>query len=157
MHIHMKIIDEMATVTVGDINIPTNFSASNTDTKSNKCQGFSSVESFCKCTASANFLNGMPATAARIWKSPLVQDKLRQVTLESLKRCWWFVEPKQLDLKKIDSYTNEQLKLLDPVRLKSAIRTPAHPAIMQKVLEIILKRIQDPINNPGNQKNGFFL
>ena len=92
--------------------------------------------------------NGAPVSAARIWRSEWFQSRLRQATFAALKECWWFHNFETFDMAKFESYTESQLEKLTPVQLKRAIRTSAHPFIMQRVFETVLKRIREPENNP---------
>ena len=78
-----------------------------------------------------------------------MQEILRETAFRSLTDCWdrnrLLPNFNRTEFVRITEY---QLKMLNSHRLKKAIKTRAHPFVMERVVEVILRRLADPIHNP---------
>jgi hypothetical protein len=77
-----------------------------------------------------------------------LEADIRQAALESTESCWWPEEFQKLDLGVFQNFSKRLFDALDVSRMKRSIKTRANPYVMQRVLEVILRRLTDPSHNP---------
>lgn len=90
--------------------------------------------------------HGSGIFASDIWR--IYEPMLRQSALESTETCWWPEMYNKLDLNVFDNFTSDLYRTLNMYRMQRSLKTPANPAVMRQILEVILQRLIDPVNNP---------
>ena len=86
-----------------------------------------------------------------VWNHAYIQKQIREAAHSSLFDCWnW--EGAIPDLNKTETdfgkITDRMLYLLNHYRLKKSIKTRANPLVLERVFQVILRRLADPIHNP---------
>ncbi len=105
------------------------------------------VDSVCRCLWQRTCQSShTPMTA--IWNSADIREHVHQAAYKSLKECWsWEGALDGLHKETFSNLTDAMLDLLKS-RLPHSIKTRPHPFVMERVLEVIIKRMQDPLKYP---------
>ena len=105
------------------------------------------VNSVCHCIFQRTSQSSSQTPITAIWSS--IREHIHIAAYKSLKECWnWQGALDVLnDETSFINLTNTMLNLLQS-RLPKSIKTRPHPFVMERIMEIIIKRIQDPTNHP---------
>ena len=102
------------------------------------------------CTCLAQWTAGkIPWTtpAFALWQS--LETQIREAAFGSLGDCWIKREDLQaLNATAFHNLLGRMFASLDPFRLRKSMKARSNPLVMEKVLEVILKRLADSENNP---------
>ena len=103
----------------------------------------------CKCVSTLK-TDGMPIIDA-IWNHDYIQQSLRQAARASLFDCWnWPNAIADVNRTKADfaNITDRMIHLLNRHTLSKSIKTRASPLVLERVVQVVLRRLADPANNP---------
>lgn len=105
------------------------------------------VNSVCHCIFQRASLLSSQTPITAIWSS--IREHIHIAAYKSLKECWnWQGALDVLnDETTFINLTNTMLNLLQS-RLPKSIKTRPHPFVMERIMGIIIKRIQDPTKHP---------
>ena len=82
-----------------------------------------------------------------LWNSDIVREGIRRASRKHIKDCWnW--KGAAVNMANFSKLEDTMMHLLQQNRLSRSIKTRSHPFVMERVLEIILKRMNDPSKNP---------
>ena len=111
-----------------------------------------SVKSVCQCVPHwADTSATSQSVVTSLWNHHYVQKQIREAAMKSLVDCWhWLPDLKfdGFDKANFTNLTERMLSMLTPYRLKKSLKTRASPLVTERVLEVILRRLADPIQNP---------
>mmetsp|Transcript_2758 Transcript_2758/g.4109 ORF Transcript_2758/g.4109 Transcript_2758/m.4109 type:complete len:628 (+) Transcript_2758:127-2010(+) len=114
---------------------------------SNDVTNRTTVGSVCRCLSrSAN--GSLPYG---IWNHAYVQKSIREAARASVFDCWsWdgVIDDVNKTEAWIANITDHMLHLLNVHRLKKSIKTRANPLVLERIFQVILRRLADPIHNP---------
>ncbi len=83
-----------------------------------------------------------------IWNSAIIREHIHRSNYKSLKDCWsWEGALDGLRQETFSNLTETMLDLLNS-RLPQSIKTRPHPFVMERILEVIIKRMHSPLNHP---------
>jgi hypothetical protein len=118
------------------------------------CRSVNTTESFCRCMAHyGSFVSSessqrntpyYPTLSSSMWHRH--EPTIRRSALNSLSHCWKSLNG--LNETAFDESTKALFTALTPFRLGKSLKTPANPLVWEKVLQVILRRQQDPSHNP---------
>ena len=110
-----------------------------------------SVDSVCRRAIhhwTSNHLSQSPVTA--LWNHDYVQRQLQKATYQAILDCFTCrggVRNVTEDTV-LHNFIEPLHSMLDIYRLKKTLKTRAHPFVMERVVEVILRRLADPVHNP---------
>lgn len=106
------------------------------------------VADVCQCLSCPT--NGLPVVNS-IWNSEFIKEALRKTARESLLACWhWEGAIKDMNATETEfaKVTDRMIHLLNSYNLRRSLKTHAHPFVFEKLVEVVIRHLVDPVNNP---------
>ena len=104
------------------------------------------VDSVCRCIWQRT--SESPQTPlSRLWNSDTIREGIRRASRKHVKEDCWNYKGAKVNMANYTRLEDTMMHLLQQNRLSRSIKTRSHPFVMERVLEIILKRMHDPSNN----------
>ena len=110
------------------------------------------TEKFCSCMSHQSFQSSsttpLPSLSlpATIWHN--LESSLKEAAAKSTRTCWGDETYESRDKRLFQQFLSDLYESLDIHRLRRTVKAPAHPQVSREILNIVLKRIEDPSKNP---------